>query len=137
MSAERRLLYADSSALVKLVVDERESAALEAHLAAQPTVLVTSRLATVEVARAAKLANPAAEVQEDVERLLSSCTLVAVSAQLLRASRELTSAKVRTLDAIHLATALHVEADELLAYDHRLLAAATAQGLAVLAPSPA
>jgi predicted nucleic acid-binding protein len=120
---------------VKLVIDEPESPALEAHLADHPAVLVTSRLAMVEVARATKLANPGEEVQEEVERLLSSCTLVAVSAQLLRASRRLASATVRTLDAIHLASAIHVEADELLAYDHRLLMAASAQGLPVITPN--
>ena len=122
---------------MKLVIDEPESSALEAHLADHPAVLLTSRLAMVEVSRAVKLANPGEEVQEEVERLLSSCTLVAVSAQLLRASRRLTSSTVRTLDAIHLASAIRVEADELLAYDHRLLAAATAQGLAVRTPRPA
>jgi uncharacterized protein len=61
--------------------------------------------------------------------------LVAVSPQLLRAARELTSNTVRSLDAIHLATALRIEADELLAYDHRLLAAADEQGLQLASPS--
>lgn len=98
--------------------------------------MVTSRLAIVEVARATQLANPSEGVQAEVDRLVSSCMLVAVSASLLRASRKLTSATVRTLDAIHLASALRVEADELLAYDHRLLMAASAQGLPVLTPSP-
>jgi predicted nucleic acid-binding protein len=41
---------------------------------------------------------------------------------------------VRTLDAIHLASALHVDADELLAYDTRLLAAAAEHGLLVASP---
>jgi predicted nucleic acid-binding protein len=121
---------------VKLVIDEPETSALESHLAAHPAVMVTSRLATVEVARATKLANPSEEVQAEVDRLLSSCMLVAVSASLLRTSRKLTSVTVRTLDAIHLASALRVEADELLAYDHRLLVAASAQGLPILTPSP-
>jgi uncharacterized protein len=44
---------------------------------------------------------------------------------------------VRTLDAIHLASALRIEADELLAYDRRLLAAASEHGLAVSSPAPA
>jgi uncharacterized protein len=61
--------------------------------------------------------------------------LVSVSTQLLRAAHKLASASVRTLDAIHLASALRTEADELLAYDHRLLAAATEQGLATTSPS--
>jgi predicted nucleic acid-binding protein len=99
-------------------------------------VVATSRLAIVEVARAAKLANPSDEVQVEVDRLLSSCMLVAVSTPLLRASRKLTSATIRTLDAIHLASALRVEADELLAYDRRLLIAASAEGLPIATPSP-
>ena len=120
---------------MKLVIDESETSALENHLADHPAIMVTSRLAIVEVARATKLANPSEEVQAEVDRLLSSCMLVAVSASLLRASRELTSVTIRTLDAIHLASALRVEADELLAYDHRLLVAASAQGLPVITPS--
>lgn len=72
---------------------------------------------------------------EEAERLISSCMLVTVSSQLLRAARKLTSSTVRTLDAIHLASALRVEADELLAYDRRLLAAAGEQGLRLANPS--
>jgi predicted nucleic acid-binding protein len=120
---------------VKLVIEEPETSALERHLAEHPATMVTSRLAAVEVARATKLANPSEEVQVEVDRLLSSCMLVAVSTALLQASRKLTSATVRTLDAIHLASALRVDADELLAYDHRLLVAASAQGLPVITPS--
>jgi predicted nucleic acid-binding protein len=116
------------------VIDEVESSALEDYLAGDRAILATSALATVEVARATQLANPARELQLEVERLLSSCMRVAVSAQLLRAARGLASASVRTLDAIHLASALRIEADELLAYDHRLLAAAHESGLMVVSP---
>ncbi len=72
-----------------------------------------------------------------MDRLLSSCMLVAMSGQVLGAARRLASASasVRTLDAIHLASALRIEADELLAYDRRLLAAAGTQGLAAVTPS--
>ena len=49
--------------------------------------------------------------------------------KLLRSARGLTAATVRTVDAVHLASALRIEADELLAYDDRLLAAAAEQGL--------
>jgi predicted nucleic acid-binding protein len=135
LSVERRLIYADSSALVKLIVEEAETSALEDHLAKRTHVLATSRLAIVEVARACKLANPSPEVAEEVDRLISSCMLVAVSSQLLRAARKLTSNTLRTLDAIHLASALRVEADELLAYDHRLLVAAGERGLQLAHPS--
>jgi predicted nucleic acid-binding protein len=95
---------------------------------------VTSRLASVEVPRATSLANPSEDVQKEVDRLLSSCTLIAVSTQLLRSARKLTSVPVRTLDAIHLASALRVDADEMLAYDHRLLAAGDEHGLRTVSP---
>jgi uncharacterized protein len=97
-------------------------------------VLATSRIAVVEVARATMLANPSAQVREEVDRLLGSCMLLAVSEPLLRSARQLAGAAVRTLDAIHLATALRIEADELLAYDRKLLAAATEHGLRVVSP---
>jgi predicted nucleic acid-binding protein len=135
LSTEQRLIYADSSALVKLVIDETESAALVQHLE-DDHLLATSRLAIVEVSRAASLANASPEVRAEVDSLLASCMLVAISTQVLRAARALASATVRTLDAVHLATALRIEADELLAYDLRLLAAAAAQGLKVASPQP-
>lgn len=95
---------------------------------------MTSRVAVVEVSRATALANPSQEVREEVDKLLASCMLVAVSSQLLRSARKLATAAVRTLDAIHLASALRVEADELLAYDRRLLAAATEHGVNTVSP---
>jgi predicted nucleic acid-binding protein len=97
-------------------------------------VLATSRIALVEVPRATALANPAPEVQEEAERLLASCLLVDVTDGLLRVAAGLASATVRTLDAIHLASAVRVQADELVAYDRRLAAAAAERGLAVASP---
>ena len=97
-------------------------------------VLVASRVALVEVARAVKLANPSQQAQVDVDRLLSSCMLVDVTAELLSVARTLVSPALRTLDAIHLASALRVRADELLAYDRRLLEAAGHCGLASATP---
>ena len=129
-------MYADSSALVKLVIKEPESSALKEHLAKRSAaVLATSRLATVEVARACKLVNASLEVADEAERVLASCLQVAVSPQLLQAASRLTTQTLRSLDAIHLATALRIGADELLAYDRRLLSAAGEHGLAVAHPS--
>lgn len=118
---------------MKLVVEEPESAALERHLADSPT-LVTSRLALVEVSRATALANPAVEVRRETARLLGSCMLVEANDPLLRSALSLTSRAVRTLDAIHLASALRVSADEVVAYDLRLIDAAADHGLAVSHP---
>jgi len=86
------------------------------------------------VPRATALANPAPEALEEVERLLASCLLVDVSDRLLRVAARLTSLEIRTLDAIHLASALRVAPDELIAYDHRLLRAAAERGLVVAHP---
>ena len=94
-------------------------------------MLITSRLALVEVTRAAGTANPSAEVREEAWRLLESCLVVDVTDGILRAAAELASRDVRTLDAVHLATARRVDADELLVYDRRLGSAAAAVGLRV------
>jgi predicted nucleic acid-binding protein len=68
-------------------------------------------------------------------RLLNSCLLLGVSDLILRHAARLASAQVRTLDAIHLATASHVEPDAVLTYDHRLSSACVGEGLTVLAPT--
>ena len=119
---------------MKLVIDEPESASLERHLEGSP-VLATSRIALVEVLRATAIANPASAVTEEAERLLASCMLVDVTDGLLRTAAGLASSAVRTLDAIHLASALRIEADELVAYDLRLLAAGAERGLSVSSPA--
>ena len=118
---------------MKLVLEEPESVALERHLGGAP-VLVTSRIALVEVLRATVLANPAPEVHDEAERLLSNCMLVDVTSEVLRSAAGLASARVRTLDAVHLASALRVEPDELVAYDRRLLEAAAEHGIVTSSP---
>jgi predicted nucleic acid-binding protein len=118
---------------VKLVIEEPESEALARQLASGQT-LATSRIAVVEVARATALANPAPEVRQETAALLDSCLLVEVTPTLLGAVAALTSRSVRTLDAVHLASALRIEADQVIAYDHRLLAAAKASSLDVASP---
>ena len=133
-STEPRLVYADSSALVKLVIEEPESAALDSYLASQEHALVTSRIALVEVQRAVTIANPADEVRAEAQRLLDSCYLVDVGDPLLRAAAQLASRSIRTLDAIHLASAQRVGAGELVAYDRRLAQAAREAGLTVEQP---
>jgi uncharacterized protein len=116
------------------VIEAPESSALDRHLTGD-YVLATSRIAVVEVSRATAVANPSREVRKEVDRLLGSCMLVSVSAQLFRTASRLAAATVRTLDAIHLASALRIEADELLAYDKRLLDAATEHGLTGVSPA--
>jgi predicted nucleic acid-binding protein len=119
---------------VKLVVDEPESADLAAHLESDDAVIATSSVALVEVPRATSIANPSREVQSETARLLESCLLLAVSEALLRVAAGLASVEIRTLDAIHLASAQWVEPDEVLTYDRRLREAARRLGFAVAHP---
>ena len=115
------------------MIEEAHSEDLRGHLEPAPT-LVTSRLALIEVPRATAIANPSPEAADDTDRVLAACVLVDVGRSVIDHASALAGDTVRTLDAIHLATALHVEADELLAYDRRLLAAAVTQDLPAVAP---
>lgn len=118
---------------MKLVIEEPESIPLGGYLP-RDALLATSRIALVEVPRATALANPSEEVRKETARLLQACVLVAVGDRVLRQAAAITSREVRTLDAIHLSTALYIEADELITYDRHLLAAAEAQGVPTVAP---
>jgi uncharacterized protein len=128
------VFYADSSALVKRIVEEPQSEALDRFLAADPHVLATSRIALVEVSRAVRLANPDPEADAETMRLLNSCVLIDVTDALLRQARRLASERVRSLAAIHLATVAYVDPDAVLVYDRRLAEACAAEGHVVAAP---
>lgn len=134
MATRRRRLYADSSALVKLLITEPESAALRRYLARSPFELVTSSLAYVEVHRAARIADPRPDTPVRADQLLNSCVVIDLREPLLRRAARLASQRVRTLDAVHLATAESVEPETVLAYDDRLADAAREQGLDVAQP---
>jgi uncharacterized protein len=130
-----RLLYLDASALVKLVVAELETPALLALLKEYPD-RISSALSVVELHRALRrAAAPAAEHRRATE-VLSRVALLRTDDDTLKRSAELAPGDLRSLDAIHLATALSVGDDlaGLVAYDLRLGAAAARLKLPVLAP---
>jgi predicted nucleic acid-binding protein len=133
MSAERAT-YLDSSAIVKLAVAERESAALRRYLRRRPT-LVSSALSRTEVTRALlPLGRTAVERGEEV---LTSIDLIRISDRILRDAGRLGPESLRSLDAIHLATArlLRADLDRLVTYDLRMSVAAAEAGLPVTAPA--
>ena len=133
MSA-RRLTYLDSSAIVKLVVEEPESNALRKYLRRrQPWV--ASALARTEVARALLALGPVA--QRRLSEVLSRLELIRVSERVLVSAGALLPPDTRSLDAIHLATALLLgpELGRLVTYDSRMAQAARANSCAVIAPS--
>jgi predicted nucleic acid-binding protein len=126
--------YLDSSALVRLVVREAESQALERHLRERPC-RVSCGLARVEVIRAVREHGSAATGR--ATRLLERVSLLRLDDALLDAAAALGGAQLRSLDAIHLAAAQALGDDlaEVVTYDRRLAAAAGGLDLAVAAPA--
>ena len=131
------ILYLDSSALVKLVQRESESDALRRYLGHHRSDhKLTSALARVEVVRAVSAAGAAAIGM--ARRQLARVDQLAMDAELLDDAAMLNPAgRLRSLDAIHLASALAVGTDlrAVLTYDTRMIAAAEELKLAVAAPS--
>ena len=126
--------YLDASAITKLVLPEIERSALEAAMLEKDAVFA-SRLALTECMRAALRygQDPVGTAVADVFRAFM---LLDVSAEILRHAGQATPATLRSLDAIHLASALSLGHPELefITYDQRLADAARANGLTVLQP---
>lgn len=134
MQTSAEALYLDSSALVKLVVDEPSSEALVRFIEAHDW-LISSALARTEVIRAVR---PAGTLEvERARHLLQRTNLIAVDASVLDRAATMDPSNLRSLDAIHLATAVTVGDDlaAFLTYDRRLASAARLAGLTVEAPS--
>jgi predicted nucleic acid-binding protein len=131
MSAERPS-YLDSSAIVKLVVKEPESDALRRYLRRR-RVYVSSALARTEVARALLSLGPSA--QQRGQAALARIELIRVSDRLLTEAGALLPGDLRSLDAIHLATAAAASVARMVVYDNRLASAAEAMGFTVVAPA--
>lgn len=130
------LIYLDSSALVKLIVTEPESAALTELLRAWPD-RISSALALTEVPRALRRAGFGNPERSRARQVLTRVNLVEVDRRILAAAVSLDPPTLRTLDAIHVATALAVREDlgGVVSYDLRLSAAAQRAQLEVLAPA--
>ena len=128
-----RATYLDSSAIVKLVVAEPESRALRAHLRRRRP-LVSSALARTEVVRA--LLPAGAIAMSRGREVLRRLDLVRISDRVLDMAGTLEPAQVRSLDAIHLATAqlLGEDLSQVITYDDRMADAARSLGLKTTAP---
>jgi predicted nucleic acid-binding protein len=133
MSAEGAV-YLDSSAIVKLVIAEAESAALGEHLS-RATALVSCTLARVEVVRA--VAAHGSSAVRRARSVLGSVALIQLDEALLDEAAELGKSRLRSLDAIHLAAAAALRADlaEVITYDPRMADAARALHFTVAAPA--
>lgn len=129
------MIYLDTAAALKLVHDEDESRELDAWLDERIRVpRVSSTLIEVEVPRALHRCAP--EAMTRMPTMLSSVTRLEIDKTVRDTAAAFEKEHLRSLDAIHLATALplagHLEA--FVTYDKRLLAAAHSQGLPTASP---
>ncbi len=132
--SDERATYLDSSALVKLAVREPESEALRRYLRRRRP-LVSSALARTEITRALLPLGPQATRRgHDV---LARVDLVRVNDRVLHAAGALLPVELRSLDAIHLATAQQLGADlaRVVTYDDRMASAAKDLGWTVERPT--
>jgi len=117
------------------VLAEAESEALARFVAAS-TERVSSGLAATEVRRAVRRTTDDTSYHADAEAVIRRTTLIAVSPQILLAAGLLQPWRLRSLDAIHVATALSLgdQLDAMAVYDARLAECALGAGLSVVAP---
>jgi predicted nucleic acid-binding protein len=130
------MIYLDSPALIKLVHAEPESPALRAWLDERAeTGWTSSVLAEIESFRA--LARYAPEAARRLPPVLDQIELIDLSPAVRAQAQSVRPVMVRSLDAIHLGTALTMRdtLSSFITYDRRLLEAAYAAGLPVDSPS--
>ncbi|MGE2835358.1 type II toxin-antitoxin system VapC family toxin [Mycobacterium sp. SMC-4] len=135
------MIYADTSALTKLLVAEAESSDLRAFLTAQldrDESIVTSALSRVELMRAvARVAVPG--LPERARYLLDGVDVLPITDSVVTLAETIGPATLRSLDAIHLAAAFQVrnELTAFVAYDRRLLEGCREIGFATQSPGAA
>ncbi len=133
-------IYLDSSAIIKRAVDEPESerliVTLEGHVR-EGVTLCSSTLAWIESTRAvrSRLDDAAPmDVADTIRAALSGVVEYPITDQVADIARRLGPASLRSLDAIHLATATLIGAELVCAYDRRLLASAEELGFRTISP---
>jgi predicted nucleic acid-binding protein len=130
------LVYLDSSAIVKLVIRERESGPLFEWLRGWPD-RISSIVARVEVLRALRRADAPEITQRRAVDILHRISLMPLDHGVVDAASEVRPVDLRSLDAIHLATALSLAGDlaGLVTYDSRLATAAVRSRIEVWSPA--
>lgn len=127
------MIYADTSALAKLLIVEAETPALRAWISRQDARLVTNSVGVVELRRLAARVSQQASGAATI--LLDRIDRLALTPAALALAGELPPPEVRTLDALHIASAAQlIELRVLLTYDRRMAEAAAHFGLPVESP---
>jgi predicted nucleic acid-binding protein len=125
--------YVDASALTKLALDEPDSVAMRRWYV-ERDLIVSSRIGLIEMRRAVARGphDPA-----HLETIIGSAVAIELDAGIASRAAIVAPPSLRTLDAIHLATALSLgpEVDAFVTYDDRLAEAARALGLPVVRPA--
>lgn len=126
--------YLDTSALVKLVVSEPETAALRLWIESADRDLVTSDLARTELMRVVRRVVPDRALL--AREVLESVVIVEVTTAVFEEAGRLHPVELRSLDAIHLAAALYLgdDLEGLVTYDTRLAEGASTNGIEPIAP---
>jgi predicted nucleic acid-binding protein len=129
-----RAVYLDASAIVKLLVAEPGSADLAEYIAGR-RMCITSRISEVEVRRAVARSEASVDAGH-VDSVFAALTIREVDESLAAAAGRLAPPALRTLDAIHLATALELapELEAFVTYDQRLADSAAAAGIPTASP---
>lgn len=133
-SADAVVYYLDTSAFLKLVVQERESDALLDWARDAEAQFFASEMLRVEALRTARRHSP--EALLEARARLDVVTLVTATSEICERAAELDPSILRSLDAVHLATALTVgdSLDAVVTYDQLLQDACAAHGVRVEAP---
>lgn len=132
-------VYVDSSALLKRAVKEAESVALVEEIDRfhrDGVLLVSTSLAWTEVARVLRshASSSYQDVADDLRAVMSGIAEHPLDAEIMNLSRRVEPDALRSLDAIHLAAAIALDADLMITYDARLTEAALKNGILVSAP---
>jgi uncharacterized protein len=125
------ITYIDTSALLKLLVEEEHTDDVRVEVASAD--LWSSTILGVEAYRASmRLGVPVA----NVERVLASVTLTVPSETTFNTAKSVGQPELRTLDALHLASALELQDDlgAIMTFDRRLAAAGAAANVAIISP---
>jgi predicted nucleic acid-binding protein len=125
------VVYADTSALGALVVEQDETAALVDWLDRTPARLVSSDLLETELRR---MAVREGRDQSKASAILDGVSLAVLDRATYRSAGFLPMPYLRTLDALHLEAAMRLDVDAVLTYDHRLAEGAREAGLDVVTP---
>lgn len=127
-------LYLDGSAFIKTIMEEQDSDALRAFLAGEHGRYVSSTLTRTEAMRAVRFLGP--EALARVREALRRIDLVSIDDRILDAAGLLDPGVLRSLDAIHVATALALgdDLDVVVTYDERMIRASSLLGIPTATP---